>query len=111
MAPRSRALSLSLAANAALLVVQVAGGLAFRSLALLADATHLLSDVGGLTIALVAQRLAVRRPTARHSFGLQRAEVLAAQANAVALVAAAGWIVFEAVRRIGEPTRVRGGGV
>ena len=63
-------------ANGVFMVVEVAGGIAFQSLALLADAAHMLSDVAGLGIALVAQSLVDRRATARHSYGLQRAEVL-----------------------------------
>ena len=106
-----RALWISLVANAGFMVVEVAGGLAFRSLALLADAAHMLSDVAGLAIALVAQRLLDRPATARHSYGLQRAEVLGAQANGLTLLAVAGWIVFEAIRRIGEPADVVGGGL
>ena len=110
-AMQRRALWLALAANGGFLVAEAVGGIAFRSLALLADAAHMLSDVAGLAIALVAQRLIDRPATARHSFGLQRAEVLGAQANGLTLVAVAGWIVFEAVRRIGEPADVVGGGL
>ncbi|MCU1379096.1 MAG: cation diffusion facilitator family transporter [Acidimicrobiales bacterium] len=106
-----RALWIALAANSGFLVVEVIGGLAFHSLALLADAAHMVSDVAGLAIALVAQGLLDRPATARHSFGLQRAEVLGAQANGLALVVVAGWIVFEAVRRIGDPVNVTGGGL
>lgn len=106
-----RALWLVLAANGLFFLVEVAGGMAFRSLALLADAAHMVSDVAALSIALVAQRLLDRPATARHSFGLQRAEVLGAQANGVTLVAVAGWIVYEAVRRIGDPADVVGGGL
>ena len=110
-AMQRRALWLALAANGGFLVAEAAGGFAFRSLALLADAAHMLSDVAGLAIALIAQRLIDRPATARHSFGLQRAEVLGAQANGLTLVAVAGWIVFEAVRRMGEPADVVGGGL
>jgi cobalt-zinc-cadmium efflux system protein len=106
-----RALWLVLAANGGFLLAEVIGGIAFGSLALLADAAHMLSDVAGLVIALIAQRLLDRPATARHSFGLQRAEVLGAQANALALLAASGWIVFEAIRRIGDPADVDGGGL
>jgi cobalt-zinc-cadmium efflux system protein len=106
-----RALVVSLGLNAVFLVAEVVGGLAFRSLALLADAAHMTSDVAGLTIALVAQRLLERPATARHSYGLQRAEVLGAQANAITLLAVAGWIVYEAIRRLGEPVEVLGGGL
>lgn len=97
-----RVLTVVLVVNAAFLVVEVVGGVAFGSLALLADAAHLSSDVGGLTIALVAHRLLTRPASARHSFGLQRAEVLGAQCNGVLLVATAGWIVVEAVRRLDD---------
>ncbi len=106
-----RALWLSLAANGGFMVVEVLGGLLFRSLALLADAAHMVSDVAGLGIALVAQQLLDRRASERHTYGLQRAEVLAAQANGVTLLAVAGWVAFEAVRRIGQPVDVVGGGL
>jgi cobalt-zinc-cadmium efflux system protein len=106
-----RALWLVLSANGGFLLAEVIGGIAFGSLALLADAAHMLSDVAGLVIALIAQRLLDRPATARHSLGLQRAEVLGAQANALALLAASGWIVFEAIRRIGDPADVDGGGL
>jgi cobalt-zinc-cadmium efflux system protein len=106
-----RVLWYALVANAAFLLVELVGGAVFRSLALLADAAHMASDVAALGIALVGQRLIDRPATARHTYGLQRAEVLAAQANGLLLVAAAGWIVFEAVGRIGEPSDVVGGGL
>lgn len=110
---QQRVLTVVLAVNAAFLVVEVVGGLVFESLALLADAAHLLSDVVGLTIALVAHRLLTRPASARHSFGLQRAEVLGAQANGVILVATSGWIVVEAIRRLDASTHhdVDGGGL
>ena len=106
-----KALILALAFNAVFLVAEVIGGIAFRSLALLADAAHMTSDVVALVIALIAQRLLDRPATARHSYGMQRAEVLGAQANAISLLAVAGWIVYEAIKRIGEPTEVEGGGL
>jgi len=106
-----RALWISLVANAVFMVVEFAGGLVFRSLALVADAAHMLSDVAGLGIALVAQHLVDRRATARHSYGLQRAEVLGAQANGLALLVVAGWVIYEAIVRIGEPADVVGGGL
>jgi cobalt-zinc-cadmium efflux system protein len=106
-----QALTIALVANAAFLGAEVAGGIAFGSLALLADAAHMLSDVVALSIALVAQRLIDRPATARHSYGLQRAEVLAAQANGVALLAVAGWIAYSAIGRLGETTDVVGPGV
>jgi cobalt-zinc-cadmium efflux system protein len=102
---------MALAANGLLMVAEVVGGLAFHSLALLADASHLVSDVIGLGIALVAQRLLVRPATARHSYGLQRAEVVGGQLNGLVLVVAAAWITYEAIGRFGSPADVRGGGV
>jgi cobalt-zinc-cadmium efflux system protein len=108
---RSRALRIALATNAGYLVVEVVGGLATGSLALLADAAHMASDVAALVVALVAQHLLSRPATERHSYGLQRAEVLGAQANGAALVAVAAWIVVAAVHRLGSPTDVHGDGL
>jgi cobalt-zinc-cadmium efflux system protein len=110
-AAQRQALWVALVANAGFLVVEAAGGVAFHSLALLADAAHMVSDVAGLAIAIVAQHLLARPATAKHSYGLQRAEVLGAQANGLVLVAAAGWIIFEAVHRIGRPVDVAGRGL
>lgn len=108
---RRRALWLALGANAAFLVVEVVAARAFGSLALLADAAHMGSDVAALGIALVAQRLLQRPATARHSYGLQRADVLAAQLNGLGLVAVTVWIFYEAGRRLGTPVEVAGGGL
>lgn len=105
------ALRWALAANAVFMGAEVAGGLAFGSLALLADAAHMLSDVAALGVALVALRLSERPHSERHTYGFQRAEVLGAQANAVALLALAGWVLYEAVRRIAEPRPVEGAGL
>lgn len=105
------ALWTALLLNAGFLVAEVVGGLAFNSLALLADAAHMLSDVAGLAIALVAQHLVSRPATARHSFGLQRAEVLGAQINGFVLLVASGWIVFEAIQRFDTEAEVAGGGL
>ena len=100
-----------LVANLAFMGAEVAGGFAFSSLALLSDAAHMASDVSALGIALVAQAL-LRRPTSdRHTYGLQRAEVIGAQASGVLLVATSGWIVFEAFQRFGDPADVDGGGL
>ena len=100
-----------LAANGGFLVVEIIGGIAFSSLALLADAAHMATDVSGLAIALVAQTLLGRPSSRRHSYGLQRAEVLGAMANGILLVATAGWIMFEAVQRFGDEVEVEGGGL
>jgi cobalt-zinc-cadmium efflux system protein len=109
---RRQALWIALGANGGFLVVQVVAGLAFGSLALLADAVHMVSDVAALAIALVAQRVALSPPTRRHTYGLVRAEVIGAQVNALLLLGAAVWIVIEAVDRLGETdATVDGGGV
>jgi cobalt-zinc-cadmium efflux system protein len=105
------ALWIALAANAGFLVVEVIGGFAFSSLALLADAAHMSSDVAALIISLGAQSLAARPASGKRTYGWGRAEVLAAQANGVLLVAVAVWIMFEAVNRLGSPEAVDGAGV
>jgi cobalt-zinc-cadmium efflux system protein len=108
---RRGALWLALAANAALMGAEIAGGFLFQSLALLSDAVHLLTDVSGLAIALLAIHLQTRPTTGRHTFGLQRAEVLAAQLNAFILVAVTIWVAIEAARRLVSPADVSGAGV
>jgi len=82
-----------------------------RSLALLSDAAHMLTDAGALTLALVAQRIARRPRTARRTYGFRRAETLAACANGIALVVTTGWIALEALRRWSHPPEVRGFGM
>lgn len=106
-----RALQFAFVLNAGYLFVEVGGAFIFNSLALLADAAHMLSDVVGLGIALAAQRLAMRPATARHTYGFQRAEVLGALANAVVIGAATAWIVYEALGRLREPQSVEGAGL
>ncbi len=100
-----------LALNAGYMVVEVIGGLLFGSLALLADAAHMGSDVAGIIIALIAQSLLNKPPSARHTYGLMRSEVLAAQANGLLLVVTGGWVVYEAIGRIGDPPEIEGGWV
>ncbi len=100
-----------LVANAGYLVVQVVAGFAFDSLALLADAAHMSTDVAGLVIALVAQALVLRPASARRTFGLRRAEALGALANAALIIAAVAWIVVEAIERLEDPAPVRGLGL
>ena len=106
-----RALWIALVANGGFMLVEVVGGFAFRSLALLADALHMASDVAGLGIALVAQSLVSRPASARHTFGLLRAEVLGAQANGLLLLATSMWVFYEAARRLGSPETVQGLGL
>jgi cobalt-zinc-cadmium efflux system protein len=90
----------------AYLVAEVIGGLLTGSLALLADAGHMLADVFGLTMSLAALRMAARPATPRRTYGFHRAEILAAVANAVLLLGIAGFILYEAWHRFAEPTTV-----
>jgi cobalt-zinc-cadmium efflux system protein len=106
-----RRMALALAINVALLAATVVGGLLTDSLALLADAGHLASDVGAIGIGLVAARLAGVAPTPTRTYGLQRSEVLGALANGVLLLIVAVLIVVEALSRLGDPPGVAGGGV
>jgi cobalt-zinc-cadmium efflux system protein len=106
-----RALSGVLGLTLAFTVVEIVGGLLTDSLALLADATHMLSDNLALTLALVALWLAGRPSTPQRSFGYQRAEILAALANGVILVALAIWIFIEAWGRLTDPPEVLAGWV
>jgi len=91
------------------LIAEVIGGLIAGSLALLADAGHRLTDSTGLIMALIAAALATRAATVRRTFGLQRAEVLAALANALLLVGVAVWVLIMAVERLRNPAEIRSG--
>jgi cobalt-zinc-cadmium efflux system protein len=105
----SGALAVTLALVGGYTIVEVVGGLLTGSLALLADAGHMLADVTSLVLALFAGWLAKRPATLQRSFGYQRAEILAALANGVALVAISIWIFVEAGRRLSDPPDVLGG--
>jgi cobalt-zinc-cadmium efflux system protein len=107
----ARALGLALALVLGFAAAELAGGLLAGSLALLADAVHMLGDSAALGLALVAAWLARRPATAARSFGWQRAEILAALANGVALVVLAGWIAWEAAGRLDDTPEVDGGWV
>lgn len=85
------------------------GGLLTGSLALLADAGHMLSDTGSIAVALGAIWLARRPATPSRSFGFTRAEILAALLNGITLVAISIWIFIEAARRLADPPEVMGG--
>jgi cobalt-zinc-cadmium efflux system protein len=106
-----RRLSQVLALTGVFLVVEVTAGLATGSLALLADAGHMLTDVAGLVLALLAMKLAERPPSPRRTFGYHRAEILAALINAVLLLGVAGYILREAWDRFREPHAVPSGTV
>jgi cobalt-zinc-cadmium efflux system protein len=99
-----RALAAALVLVVSFMVVEAVAGVLAGSLALLADAAHMLGDAGALGLALFAAWIADRPSTPERSYGFRRAEILAALANGVALVAIGIWILVEALSRLREPT-------
>jgi cobalt-zinc-cadmium efflux system protein len=97
--------------NAAYVIIEAGFGFSTGSLALLADAAHNLTDVGGLLIAWGAAVLALRKPTARHTYGLGQATVLAALANAIAILMGVGAIAWDAIHRFHDVVNVPAGTV
>lgn len=104
----TRAFAWALAINLGYTVLEAGYGFASGSLALLSDALHNLGDVLGLALAWGAARLALRQPTARHTYGWRRATQLSPLANAVLLVGFSGALLGEALRRLGAPPPVPG---
>jgi cobalt-zinc-cadmium efflux system protein len=98
-----------LALTCLVLALEVAGAFVTGSLALLADAVHLAVDASGIGLALAAVRMAQRPSTARRTFGLQRAEVLAAAVSGLLLIGLGGYITVEAIARLVHPRHVDGG--
>jgi len=107
----TRALAAALVLVVGFAGIEAGAGLLSGSLALLADAAHMLSDGLALGLALFAAWLARRPATPERSFGWRRAEVLAALANALVLIALGAWIVWEAAARLSDPPTVTGGWV
>jgi len=106
-----RALVLAVALTATYAVVELIGGLWSGSLALLADCGHLATDAVALLFSLGANMLAQRPASERHSFGLARAEVIAAFVNSLALLAVVVWLLIEGVNRVLHPAAVNGAAV
>lgn len=104
----SRSLGIALVLSAGYLVAEVVGGIVSGSLALLADAGHMLSDVASLALALWAIRMAQRPPDRHRTFGYHRSEILAALANGATLVAVSLYILVEAYHRLQDPQPVQG---
>ncbi|MBN2614897.1 MAG: cation transporter [Bacteroidales bacterium] len=100
-------LFLSVLLNVFITVAQVIGGLLSGSMALLSDALHNFSDVLSLTISYVAHKLSDRKHTVRHTFGYQRAEILAAFINSVTLIGVAVFLGIEAINRIIQPETIK----
>ena len=105
----TRRLAITLALVATYMVAELVGGLLANSLALLADAGHMFSDVAALALSLFAIWFARRPATARHTYGFYRTEILAALANGATLVAISALIIWEAVGRFRDPPEVQGG--
>ena len=106
-----RRLTLVLGLTMLYLVVEVVVGYLAGSLALLADAGHMLTDAGSLGLALFAMRLAERPTSARHTYGLYRAEILAAVVNGMVLLGISGFVLYQAYLRLSSPPEVAGGAV
>lgn len=102
---------IALAINVAMLLAGIVGGVLTGSLAVLADAGHVLSDVGSIVLALFAAALAARPAAGRMTFGYQRSEILAALVNGLLLVAVSVAIAIAAVGRFGDPPEIDGLGV
>ena len=105
-AAESRRTAWVLALTGAFMAVEAVGGVLSHSLALLADAGHMFTDVAALAFALFALRMARRPPSLERTYGYVRLEILAALVNGAMLLGIAGWITWEAVRRLGEPVLV-----
>jgi cobalt-zinc-cadmium efflux system protein len=101
-----RRVQLALLLTAVFMLVEVAGGIWSGSLALLADAGHMLTDTMALTLAAVAFRVAARPADAKRSFGYHRFQILAAFVNGLTLLAIVAWILFEALQRFMDPPPV-----
>ncbi|HEU0164442.1 MAG TPA: cation diffusion facilitator family transporter, partial [Thermomicrobiales bacterium] len=104
-----RPLGIALAITAGFMIVEAVGGYLTNSLALLADAGHMATDVIALCLSLFAVWIAKRPATPSRSFGYLRSEVLAALANSTALIVISLIVFWEAFRRIGDPPHVDSG--
>ncbi|MFJ7423595.1 cation diffusion facilitator family transporter [Streptomyces uncialis] len=102
-------LRIALAITLGVLVMEIIGGLVTGSLALVADAAHMATDAVGLSMALLAIHFANRPPSVNRTFGLARAEILAALANCLLLLGVGGYVLYEAIQRFITPTEIEGG--
>jgi cobalt-zinc-cadmium efflux system protein len=103
-----RRLVIALGVIVGFMVVEVVVGILAHSLALVADSAHMLTDAGALALALIVIRLAQRPARGNLTFGLQRTEILSAQANGFTLLVLAGLIVYEAISRLVDPPDTKG---
>lgn len=103
-----RYLSLALALLLGFMAVEIITGILASSLALISDAGHMLTDAGALGLSLVTMKLAERPPRGDLTFGLQRLEILSAQANGITMLVISVWFIYEAVTRLIHPPAVDG---
>jgi cobalt-zinc-cadmium efflux system protein len=104
-----RAIQIALIITLCFMVIQFIGGLFARSLALIADAAHMLTDAASFLLSLFAFWIAKRPPSVRMSYGYYRAEIIGALASALALWVICAFLIYEAIRRFAHPAAVRGG--
>jgi len=103
-----RRVQIALALTGTFMLVEIAGGILSGSLALLADAGHMLTDTMALALSAIAFRMSSRPADAKRSYGYQRFQILAAFVNGLSLLVIVGWILVEAVQRILQPSPVMG---
>jgi cobalt-zinc-cadmium efflux system protein len=106
-----RSLLVAAILTAGFMVAEAVGGVITGSLALLADAGHMLSDSFSLVLALFAVTIAAGPATARRTFGYKRAEILAALVNGILLVLVSVWVIYTAIGRLDDPVEIMGGGM
>ncbi|WNI31664.1 cation diffusion facilitator family transporter [Streptomyces sp. ITFR-6] len=104
-----RWLSIALTLITAFMAAEVVVGILAKSLALISDAAHMLTDAASIVLALIAMRLAARPPRGPYTYGLKRTEIFSAQANGLTLVLLGAWLGYEGVRRLIHPPEVEGG--
>ena len=104
-------LGITIFLNVLITLGELVGGIISGSMALITDAAHNFSDVLSLIISYVANRMAKRKPTAEHTFGYRRSEIIAAFANSVTLIVIALVIFYEAINRLASPVEIRSGWV
>jgi len=107
----NRRMAIVLAINIVMVGAGIIGAIAFNSLALLADAGHVLADVGAIGLALFAAWMAARPSSPQRTFGFRRGEILAALFNGFTLVAIAVFVLIAAIGRLSDPPNVTGSGV